>query len=246
MGRAFWERRPVDGHKMLQARAALERRKNTAFARIMPNRAWIALAAVAAILAACYLPDKFKAEVRVSDNGNYALSFYGDLIWAPLFRDIQRGNVPADKIPEKIEEIRKDLARDPSFKSIESLGQGRFHVAYERQGHLEPIDLVTFVRRNSIILQLKATADGKVQLDGAAIKPSDANEATAMGLSLQGEIRLVTDAQVLSHNASKVTLFEGYPVYIWTIENAFSPAPHLVMQRSGAWPQHDQKAVKQP
>ena len=209
------------------------------------KRAWLVLAAAAALLAACYLPDKFKAEVRVGDTGDYALSFYGDLIWAPLFRDIQRGNVPADQIAGKIEEIRQDLARDPGFKSIESLGQGRFHVTYQREGHLQPVDLVTFVRRNAIILQLKASADGKVALDGAAIKPSDANEATAMGLSLQGEFRLLTNAQVLGHNATKTTLYQGYPVYIWTIENAFSPFPHLVMQRSGAWP-HDKKADKQP
>ncbi len=197
------------------------------------------------VLAACYLPDHFKSEVRVGSNGDYAISFYGDLIWAPLYRDIQRGNVSADEIPKKIEEIRQDLARDSAFKTVESLGQGRFHVTYQREGHLAATDLVTFVRRNAIILQLHATPDGKIALDGATIKPSDANAAVAMGLALEGEFRLITDAQVLSHNASKVTLFEGYPVYIWTIENAFSPAPHLVMQRSGAWPQ-DQKAVKQP
>ena len=57
-----------------------------------------------------------------------------------------------------------------------------------------------------------------------------------MGLSVEGEFRLVTNCQVLSHNAGKVTLYQGYPVYIWRIENAFSPPPHLVMQRSGAWP----------
>jgi len=202
----------------------------------MGKAKYAVLAVAAAILAACYLPDKFKSEVRVGSDGAYAISFYGDLIWAPLFRDIERGTVPADEIPKKIEEIRQDLARDSNFKSIESLGQGRFHVAYEREGKLQGTDLVTFVRRNAIILQLHATPDGKVALDGAAIKPSDANEATAMGLSLQGEFRLVTDAQVLSHNANKVTLYQGYPVYIWTIENAFSPAPHLVLQRSGVWP----------
>ena len=212
--------------------------------RLKAKRAWVALAAVAVILTACYLPSNFKSEVRVSDNGDFALSFYGDLIWAPLYRDIQRGNVPASEIAAKVEEIRKDLARDPSFKTVESAGQGKFHVTYERQGHLQPNDLVTFVRRNAIIIQLKATPDGKVSLDGATIKPSDANQGVQMGLSLQGEFRLVTDAQVLSHNASKTTLYQGYPVYIWTIENAFSPAPHLVMQRSGAWPQ--KKADKQP
>ncbi len=69
----------------------------------MAKRAWLALAATAVILAACYLPDHFKSEVRVGATGDYSLSFYGDLIWAPLFRDIQRGNVPADQIDGKIE-----------------------------------------------------------------------------------------------------------------------------------------------
>ena len=204
-----------------------------------------ALAAALLVLAGCYLPDKFKSEIRVGSTGDYAISFYGDLIWGPLYRDIQRGNVPADQIPVKIAELEADLKRDSGFKSVESVGNGRFHVTYMREGHLQPTDLVTFVRRNAIILQLKASPDGKVALDGAAIKPSDANAATAMGLTIQGEFRLVTTAQVLSHNATKTTLYEGYPVYIWTIDNTFSPFPHLVMQRSGAWPQ-DKKADKQP
>jgi len=196
----------------------------------------LAALAVLAALAACYLPDRFKSEVRLSPDGTYAISFYGDLIWAPLYRDIQKGKVPADQIAPKIAEIESDLKRDSAFKTVESAGDGRFHVTYEREGRLQPTDLVTFVRRNAIILQLKATPDGKVHMDGSSIKPSDANEATMLGLAIQGEFRLITDAQVLSHNASRVTLYKGYPVYIWTIENAFSPAPHLVMQRSGAWP----------
>jgi hypothetical protein len=203
----------------------------------MSKRTLAALAAAAlVVLAGCYLPDKFKSEVRVGANGDFAISFFGDLIWAPLYRDIQRGQVPADQIPVKIAEIERDLKRDSAFKSVESAGNGRFHVTYQREGRLQATDLVTFVRRNAIILQLKATPDGKVQMDGSSIKPSDANAATTMGLTVQGEFRLITDAQVLSHNAGKVALYKGYPVYIWTIENAFSPAPHLVMQRSGAWP----------
>jgi hypothetical protein len=204
-------------------------------------RASIVLAGLLLILAGCYVPDKFKSEVRVGSDGSYAISFYGDLIWAPLYRDLQRGAVPADQIPVKIAEIERDLKRDPAFKKVESAGDGRFHVTYRREGRLQATDLVTFVRRNAIILQLKASPDGRVALDGSAMKPSEANEAATMGLTVEGEFRLITDAQVLSHNAGKVTLYQGYPVYIWKIQNAFSPPPHLVMQRSGAWP-HPQKA----
>jgi hypothetical protein len=204
----------------------------------MVNRKiWLALAfSAVAVLAACYVPDRFKSEVRVGASGDYAISFYGDLIWAPLFRDIQENHLSPKEAAEKIEGIRKDLVRDGNFKEVTSLGSGRFHVVFERKGHLKPVDQVTFVRRNAIILELRATEDGKIALDGNAIKPADANTAATLGLSMQGEFRLITDAKVLKHNAGNVTLFQGFPVYIWKIENAFSPAPHLVMQRSGSWP----------
>jgi hypothetical protein len=188
------------------------------------------------LLVSCYLPDHFKSEVRLGSTGDYAISFYGDLIWAPLYKEIVEGTLSASQIAEKIAAIKRDMVRDPAFKSVDSAGNGRFHVVYQREGKLQATDLVTFVRRNSIILQLHATPDGRVALDGNTIKPADANQATLLGMSVEGEFRLITDAQVLSHNASKVTLYQGYPVYIWTIENAFSPAPHLSLQRSGAWP----------
>ena len=51
----------------------------------MGKAKYAVLALAAAILAACYLPDAFKSEVRVGNTGDYSISFYGDLIWAPLY-----------------------------------------------------------------------------------------------------------------------------------------------------------------
>jgi hypothetical protein len=187
------------------------------------------------MVAACYLPDNFKSEVRLGRNGDYALGFWGDLIWAPLYRDIARKTIPETEIPAKIAEIEKDLRRDSHFKSITSEGNGRFKVAYEREGHLETSDMITFVRRNAIIIQIVAKPDGSVIINGNTLKPTDAQEANGMGLNVQGEFRIVTDGLVKEHNASAVKPFGRYLVYIWTIENAFSPAPHFVMQRDGAW-----------
>ncbi|HIJ38669.1 MAG TPA: hypothetical protein HPP80_07195 [Rhodospirillaceae bacterium] len=203
------------------------------------KRFWLplgALVGLALVLGACYLPDKFKSEIRLGRNGDFALSFYGELVWAPLFRDIQRGELSPSEAAAKIAGIQTDLERDSNFKSIESLGQGRFKVEYHREGHMQGSEQVTFVRRNAIILMLHAYPDGRVAIYGNTVKPSDAQTATNMGLSVEGEFRVVTDGLVKDHNATSVKPFGAYTVYIWKIENAFSPPPHFVMQREGVWP----------
>jgi len=187
-------------------------------------------------LAACYLPNHFKSEIRLGRNGDFALSFYGEVTWAPLYREIIQGKLTPEEVATKIEGIRADLARDTNFKKIESIGQGRFKVVYEREGHLGANDMVTFVRRNAIILMLVSKPDGTIKISGNTLKPSDAQMATNAGIDIQGEFRVVTDGLVKENNATRITSFNGYQVYIWTIENAFSPGPRLVMQREGVFP----------
>lgn len=187
-------------------------------------------------LAACYLPNNFKSEIRLGRTGDFALTYIGELVWAPLFREIQQNKLPADQIPGKIAEIEQDLRRDSHFKTVQSIGSGRFKVDYEREGRLEKSDMVTFVRRNAIIIQIVAKPNGQIVINGNTLKPSDAQAATTMGVDVSGEFRIVTDGLVKEHNASTVKPFGRYFVYIWTIQNAFSPAPHFVMMREGAWP----------
>ena len=188
-----------------------------------------------ALLAACYLPDKFKAEIRLGRNGDFGLAFFGDLVWAPLYRDIVEHRLKPEEIAEKTAGILKDLQRDTHFKKVDSLGQGRFKVEYQREGHLTASEEVTFVRRNAIIIMVRASPDGRVTVTGNTMKPGDAQTATTMGLSVEGEFRVVTDGLVKEHNATTTKPFGPYTVYIWTIQNAFSPPPHLVLQREGAW-----------
>jgi hypothetical protein len=199
--------------------------------------AWAGCLAVLALLAACYIPDNFKSEIRLGATGDYAVGFWGDLIWAPLFRDIQEKKISAADADRRVAEVEKDLKRDPNFQTVESLGKGRFHVVYQRQGHLAATDMVTFVRRNAIIIQITAKQDGTVVVNGNTMKPTDAQEAASVGLNVQGEFRIIADGMVKEHNASEVRPFGRYLVYVWTIQNAFSPAPHFVMQRAGVWPQ---------
>lgn len=202
--------------------------------------AWAASIGLAmlVLLAACYVPDNFKAEVRMGPTGDFALTFIGELTWAPLVRDIRDSKVKPEELPGRIAELEADMHRDPNFKTIDSLGNGRFRVLYEREGHLAPSQLVTFVRRNEIILQIRATPDGLVTVSGTPLKPADAETLTDLGLKIQGEFHVTTDALVKEQNASTVQPYGRYTIYIWKIDSVFSTTPRLVMQREGAWPVH--------
>jgi hypothetical protein len=187
------------------------------------------------LLAACYLPNHFKSEIRLGRTGDFGFSYYGELTWAPLWREAHKGTLKPEELALQINELKTDLARDKGFKQIDSLGQGVFKVAYEREGHMQASDLVTFVRRNAIVIQITAKPDGRVIVSGNSLKPSDAQTATSMGLDVQGQFRIITDGLVKEHNATSIQNFNGYRVYIWDIQNAFSPAPRFVMQRDGVW-----------
>ena len=207
------------------------------------NRLWsrvaLATAAVAALvaLASCYLPNNYRAEIRLGKTGDFAIAYYGELVWAPLYRDIQDGKYTSEQIPKQIDLIRQDLVRDPDFKSVESLGQGRFKVTYHREGRLAPSQEVTFVRRNAIILLMRASPDGRVTINSAAIRPADAKTIADMGLAMKGEFRIITDGLVREENATRSEPYDRfYQLYIWEMNGPFAPPVHFVMQREGAWP----------
>lgn len=190
-----------------------------------------ALLALTLALSSCYIPDKFHSELRLSKYGDWALTYDGDLIYGPILHDYADGKITAANEDERNDNIYKDLVRDPAIKDLKRVGKGTFHVKYERMGRLGKVQLTALVRRDARLLALKSAEDGTIVVAGNGVKPSDAQRMSELGITMQGEFRITTDATVLRHNATEVRPFGQYKVYIWKIENPFSPSPHLVVQR---------------
>lgn len=201
-----------------------------------------AVAALLMLLSSCYLPNDFKSEIRISRHGDYAMSYVGDLIYAPLYQDIKENKLSSEQIAEKVAVLIRDLQRDktydptgrqvprPLFTEIEHRGNGRFHVRYEREGSVDDKALVTFVRRNNNILSIRS-GDGVIVIRANALSSSDSRQLMALGLDMKGEFRVVTDGEVIEHNANTVRPYAGHRVYIWEIDNVLAPAPRLVMKQ---------------
>jgi hypothetical protein len=191
----------------------------------------IGVLAALLLLSSCYIPDKFRSELRLSRYGDYALTYKGDLMYAPILDDYRKNKVKPEDEAERQENIRRDLSRDIAFRKIESKGKGRFSVEYERVGRLERVQLTSLIRRDARMLSMRSKENGAIFIKANAMKPSDAQILAELGLNMEGEFRVTTDGNVVKHNATVVKPFGNAKVYIWKIENALSAMPELVMIR---------------
>lgn len=183
------------------------------------------------LMTSCYAPDQFQAELRLSKYGDWAMKFDGILTYLPILSDYAEGKVTGENEEQKTQNIYNDLVRDPAMKDIARAGKGRFRVKYERAGRLDKVQLTALIRRDARMLSLKSAEDGTITIAGNGVKAGDAQRMVELGVTMQGEFRITTDAKVLRNNATEIRSFGQYTVYIWKIENTFSPAPVLVIQR---------------
>lgn len=187
----------------------------------------------APLLASCYVPDDFLAEIRLARNGDYALIYKGKLTWAPLWADIRDGKLSGDEIAEKEAAIMADLERDGHFSEIRPLGRGQFAVSYQRTGKFTGTRKVTFVRRSAEILSMELRTTGEVHIRTRNDSKLDLeNQLAANGLSSRGKLRVITNTAVVLHNAQDIGQgLPGYPdytIYDWTITASTKPMPMLI------------------
>ena len=190
---------------------------------------------VAVPLASCWVPDKYGSEIRITKAGGYGISFSGELTWAPLFGQIARGEIATEAAAEQSAGFLATLKADTHFQHVASLSKGRYQVRYDRRGTIDRTQMISFVRRNARIFQIRAQEDGKVSFFGTGAGSSQADQLDAMGLKTDGLLRIVTDAPVLSHNAMSVrpAPMPGYVMYDWKMTSFRQKAPKLTLQLDG-------------
>jgi hypothetical protein len=199
---------------------------------IFDPRTAAAVLLVLPLVASCYVPDDFLAEIRVNRAGDFGLTYKGTLTWAPLWADIRAGKLSAEEIAEKVENIRADLERYSGFRLVEHEGAGRFRVFYETTGHVEGEESYYFLRSNARIIALISRADGVLVVRTHAISEANRDRLLAAGLDTRGKIRVATDRPVLQHNAqARRTGPNGFVYYDWTVRGLSDEAPRIVMAR---------------
>lgn len=189
-----------------------------------------------AVVGGCYLPIRYDAEIEIHRTGHYDFKFDGYLARVEMFQGLKEGKIGPEEEKKKIEEIKTDFGRDPSVKEFKYLKMGHFKVNWQRSGDLIKTKTVSFFNGTSeYMLGIRYNSKTRqISMLGKSIKRDAKKQLDAMGLTSQGQIRVFTDAKVISHNATKVEknkrLGGRFKSYIWIIKNIFAPTPSLIIQ----------------
>ena len=187
------------------------------------------LMAATLLLTGCYLPVRYDAEIEITRYGTYKMTFDGYMVWLPLYDGLRKNEIKPAEEREKVEVVRRDLTRDSSTKRATYLRNGIFNVHWEKSGDLSEDPMVTFFRRNQAFLTLKfIRTTGELTVEAVSISDDQAQKLTAMGLGMEGQIRIKTQARVISNNANRISEDLDH-FYIWDIRGLNTPLPRMVM-----------------
>ena len=183
------------------------------------------------LLTGCYVPLQFDADVVINRTGHFEMAFDGDVVWAPLYDKLRRGELNRSEERQKVETIKKDLERDSAFSEIEYERQGMFKVRWRKAGDLLHSKMISFIRRNEKLLTLKYLKDsGEISLSGTSLSDKQAQRLADRGLAMAGTVRLRTDARVVRHNATSVAQDgPSWSTYTWRLRSVYDPTPNLVI-----------------
>lgn len=192
------------------------------------------LVLLAVAVGGCYMPVRFDAEIEISRRGFYSLIFDGYMVKVPLYADLRKGKITPAEERKRVELIRADLTRDSSVKEFSYIRQGHFKIHWQKAGDLLAAKMVSFVRRNENVLSIRyVKTNGSIVMAGTPIGPSAKKQLSELGLDMQGEIRLFTDAKVVAHNATSVADNRSkgprFKTYTWRIGSILEPPPSLVI-----------------
>ncbi len=191
----------------------------------------IAGLACAVLLSSCFIPDQYEAEIRLSKDGSYGVTFIGILTYAPLFGQIARGKIDEEHAKENDRMMLDQLKRDDAFKEVVGLGRGRYRVRYERDGRFAGShQMVTFVSRQEPIFRILTTESGNVEVNGSGRARTYAKSLEEVGIKSQGLLRITTDMPVVEQNAQtqRKSVAAGYTQYDWRRRSLTEPPPRFV------------------
>ena len=195
-------------------------------------RRYLPLVAAAVLLGGCYFPGSFDAEIELSRNGLYKMSFDGYIVELNHYNDLrQKKIVPGDKRDkERIATVLRDFKRDGATKLAEYFQQGAYHVQWSKGGDIIRLRQIAFFRRNENMFSITFDKDKlTMTVRGKYIRKVDQKRLEDIGLNMQGVLRIKTDAPVVSHTATKVTKQGPITIYGWRINSMKDPSPKMVV-----------------
>jgi len=182
-------------------------------------------------LVGCFIPEQFDAKVVVNKDGSYTFSYDGTLTFAPALAAAKKGELKTKDEEFFKQEVAK-IAREPGFKKVDYVGNGRYKVLVEKNG--KPGEPHYFLSKESKIFAIIQQQDGTILV--SAIRPDKKaiQGLNSIGAKIDGilTVSVASGAKVIKHNAqSQPSLFGLLGGYKWQIKSP-DENPFIVIQPS--------------
>lgn len=182
-----------------------------------------------AIVAGCWIPEKFTARVVVNKDGGHSFKYDGTLTLAIALAAAKEGKLsPKDEAGFKKEEEK--IRKDPGFKKVNYVGSGRYEVLYEQDRKAG--EATYFLSKKDAIFSVVPKQDGTIEISGFKVTEKNLAEFNKIGAKVDGylKVSLGKGMEVVKHNAqSTPKLFGLYGDYEWNIKSP-DATPFIVVR----------------
>lgn len=180
------------------------------------------------VLNGCYFPLKFDVEIEVNRQGFYKITFDGYVVYLPLYQGLKEGKINPTEEAKKVQYVKTDITRDSSTKEFGYVQKGRFKVHWVKEGDITRQKMVTFMRRNAAFLTIQYSKKRyQIEVLGTSLSSAQKGRLREIGLDMVGEIRVKTNAKVVSHNATQKGTTDKF--YVWRINSMNGRSPKMVI-----------------
>lgn len=180
-------------------------------------------------LMGCFIPEQFDAKVMVNKDGSYTMAYDGTLTFVMALAAGKKGELNAND-EEMLKREGAQLARQPGFKKVEYLGNGRYKVLFEKSG--KPGEPLYFLNREMKFFAIAPQRDGTLSVSAILPDKKTMQSFGSLGAKMDGTltVSVASGAKVIKHNAqSQPTLFGLVGSYKWKIKSP-DENPYIVIQ----------------
>ncbi|MGZ5199209.1 MAG: hypothetical protein ACXWC4_05505 [Telluria sp.] len=180
----------------------------------MIRKSIAALAATAALLTGCLVPEKFAAKANFQPDGNYSFSFAGTVVHGMAAMQIAKTGKLTPKDDAALEHEVVSMKRNPDVQSVKYKGNGRYELTLDaKRKKGQALELLN-------IMNVRTGKDGVITISSAELNEKGKKDLSQLGIKVDGtlEVTIPKNAEVIAHNATGAPTFFGLiGTYSWKI-----------------------------
>ncbi|GAB3123817.1 hypothetical protein [Novispirillum itersonii] len=150
---------------------------------------------VCIFLSGCLLPDRYEAELTVLTDGSYTLTYDGEFIDVMTHAEMQKKGLTEKQEAERAEFVSENFDIGVNGEKLKYKGKARYSADFVDKGDYRRFNSGSIAQ----VMKIIDRPDGTVSVRG--LKPKDGGKIPD-GLTSQGDICIITDMEVIEHNAN--------------------------------------------